>query len=245
MSQYLEELRKHIAIFLWHTINRSAQWVNKPKFHILLHLPYSIERFGPACLFSTKNFESFNSLLRQALVHSNRHQPGRDVGLSFINFETMQLILSGARIWNSKKKSISVAGYKVTQIFQDNHQIQKLMGYNRSLLVSADFSPFPMRAPLQHKKPSPIPTDLQQITQGRVSQVWRLQLSQHDILGTGFFVVVHPYASSLIISHLSSSRTNHSISIRLPKVAALTLSWDESSPCGKWNMRIAHTTGFI
>ncbi|KAA1138282.1 hypothetical protein PGTUg99_028945 [Puccinia graminis f. sp. tritici] len=73
MQQYLDELRKHIDIFFWHAIHTNVQWVNKPKFHMLKHLVEAIARFGPACLFATEKFESFNSVLRHASVHSNRH----------------------------------------------------------------------------------------------------------------------------------------------------------------------------
>jgi hypothetical protein len=72
MAQYLNKLRKHIDIFLCLLVDRMAQWVNKPKFHILKHLPDCIESLGCASLFETKQFESFNSVLWTASVHSNR-----------------------------------------------------------------------------------------------------------------------------------------------------------------------------
>jgi hypothetical protein len=42
METYIPDLKNHIDIFLNHLIQDSAQWSNKPKFHMLLHLPESI-----------------------------------------------------------------------------------------------------------------------------------------------------------------------------------------------------------
>ncbi|KII83172.1 hypothetical protein PLICRDRAFT_66300, partial [Plicaturopsis crispa FD-325 SS-3] len=36
------------------TCRLTPRWFNKPKFHILLHLPDHIRRFGPAILFATE-----------------------------------------------------------------------------------------------------------------------------------------------------------------------------------------------
>ncbi|KNZ49546.1 hypothetical protein VP01_4946g3 [Puccinia sorghi] len=43
MTTSLSNICKYIRIFLHHTIKMSARWANKPKFHMLLHLPESIE----------------------------------------------------------------------------------------------------------------------------------------------------------------------------------------------------------
>jgi hypothetical protein len=42
MSVYIADLKNLIDIFLNQIIQDSGQWVNKPKFHMLLHLPDSI-----------------------------------------------------------------------------------------------------------------------------------------------------------------------------------------------------------
>jgi hypothetical protein len=54
MQLYISDLKKHIDTFFYHIIQDSAQWVNKAKFHMLLHLPESILRYGPASLFATE-----------------------------------------------------------------------------------------------------------------------------------------------------------------------------------------------
>ncbi|KAF8694557.1 hypothetical protein RHS03_08166, partial [Rhizoctonia solani] len=58
---YLNELRELIHDFLLLTAECSPSiMILKPKFHFLVHLPAYIRRFGPALLFSTERFESFN-----------------------------------------------------------------------------------------------------------------------------------------------------------------------------------------
>lgn len=52
---YLQaELEKTIDYFLDCTCRLTPRWFNKPKFHVLLHLPQHIRRFGPAMLFATR-----------------------------------------------------------------------------------------------------------------------------------------------------------------------------------------------
>ncbi|KNZ44041.1 hypothetical protein VP01_9567g1, partial [Puccinia sorghi] len=75
MANFQADLKTHISNFLHHTIKSTAQWHNKPKFHMLVHLPDSILRFGSAPLFSTEKFESYNGILRNASTHSNRLAP--------------------------------------------------------------------------------------------------------------------------------------------------------------------------
>ncbi|KNE93254.1 hypothetical protein PSTG_13366 [Puccinia striiformis f. sp. tritici PST-78] len=83
MAAYQVQLHLHIDHFLAHLIKASAQWVNKPKIHMLRHLGHSILRFGPAVIFSTKKFECFNGVLRQSSIHSNKQAPGRDIAVAF------------------------------------------------------------------------------------------------------------------------------------------------------------------
>jgi hypothetical protein len=65
-------LEAAIHHFLNSACRVTPQWFNKPKFHVLLHLPNHIRRFGPAMLFATEGFESFNAIIRAASIHSNR-----------------------------------------------------------------------------------------------------------------------------------------------------------------------------
>lgn len=59
----------------------------KPKFHFLVHLTSYIRRFGPALLFSTERFESFNGVFRAASMFSNRHSPSRDIAMKLAEID--------------------------------------------------------------------------------------------------------------------------------------------------------------
>lgn len=88
-------LTREIHYFLACAARWTHRWFNKPKFHILLHLPEHIRRFGPAILFATEAFESFNAIIRAKSVHSNRHAPSRDIALAFAQGNRIRHLLSG------------------------------------------------------------------------------------------------------------------------------------------------------
>lgn len=64
-------LEQEIEKFLLITAHWTCGWFNKSKFHIILHLLSHIRRMGPAILFATEAFESFNAVIRAKSVHSN------------------------------------------------------------------------------------------------------------------------------------------------------------------------------
>jgi hypothetical protein len=84
-----------IENFLLITARWTCGWFNKSKFHIILHLPSHIRRMGPAILFATEAFESFNAVIRAKSVHSNRQAPSRDIALGFAQGNRIRHILSG------------------------------------------------------------------------------------------------------------------------------------------------------
>ncbi|KAJ7603920.1 hypothetical protein FB45DRAFT_1085359 [Roridomyces roridus] len=88
-------LAAEINHFLACAAHWTTRWFNKPKFHILLHLPDHIRRFGPASLFATEAFESFNAIIRAKSVHSNRHAPSRDIARAFAQGNRIRHLLSG------------------------------------------------------------------------------------------------------------------------------------------------------
>lgn len=58
-----QQLETAILDFMTATVRWTPRWFNKPKFHLLLHLPFHVRRFGPAILFATETFESFNAVI--------------------------------------------------------------------------------------------------------------------------------------------------------------------------------------
>ncbi|KAL1698388.1 hypothetical protein EV121DRAFT_218261 [Schizophyllum commune] len=95
INGYIAKLRAAIDNFLDDVCALTPQWFNKPKFHILLHLPDHVRRFGPAMLFATEGFESYNAIIRSASVHSNRHAPSRDIALQMARASRVRHLLSG------------------------------------------------------------------------------------------------------------------------------------------------------
>ncbi|KAF6747885.1 hypothetical protein DFP72DRAFT_821319 [Ephemerocybe angulata] len=95
IDEHLNQLHYEINQFLIRTARWTPGWFNKPKFHIIVHLPNHIQRFGPAILFATEAFESFNSVIRAKSVHSNRQAPSRDIALAFAQGNRVRHLLSG------------------------------------------------------------------------------------------------------------------------------------------------------
>ncbi|KAH9946550.1 hypothetical protein B0H21DRAFT_822615 [Amylocystis lapponica] len=92
LSEYSVALEHAITNFMAATTLWTTQWFNKPKFHLFLHLLGHIRRFGPAALYSTEGFESYNLVIRLRSIHSNRHAPSDDIAENF-SF-CMQFIIS-------------------------------------------------------------------------------------------------------------------------------------------------------
>lgn len=63
-----------------------------------MHLPTYIKRFGPAILYATEGFESYNFLIRLRSVHSNRHAPSSDIGDAFAFLHAVRHLVSGGYV---------------------------------------------------------------------------------------------------------------------------------------------------
>ncbi|KZP26247.1 hypothetical protein FIBSPDRAFT_732946, partial [Athelia psychrophila] len=95
LDRHVEEITEAIHHFLTCTARWTPRWFNKPKFHIILHLPEHIRRFGPAILFATETFESFNALIRSLSVNSNRQAPSKDIARGFAHANHIRHFMSG------------------------------------------------------------------------------------------------------------------------------------------------------
>ncbi|EFP89671.2 uncharacterized protein PGTG_15634 [Puccinia graminis f. sp. tritici CRL 75-36-700-3] len=194
MELYLKTLQEKLDNFMYLLIMMSAQWVNKPKFHMLLHLPDSIRRFGPASLVATEKFESFNGLLRNASVHSNRHSPGRDLAISFANYECMRALGSGGDLFNYIENRYFRPSPQVTEMFKDR-MIQKAMGYNEQLANKS--TTIIASYPTKKAPPISIPQYLQDTYPNKTFEVViTLHLDSHTVLKRNTFVQVKSSESS-------------------------------------------------
>ncbi|KAI8983315.1 hypothetical protein BD414DRAFT_515805 [Trametes punicea] len=92
---YKDALQSAIDYFLEATCKLTPRWFNKPKFHLILHLPEHIRRFGPAMLFATEGFESFNAVIRSHSIHSNHGAPSHDIAIGMAHHHRIRHLLSG------------------------------------------------------------------------------------------------------------------------------------------------------
>lgn len=139
LNSYLPQKQLEYAIcdFLKATAAWNIVWFNKTKFHLLLHLPNHIRVFGPAYLFATEGFESYNAVIRTRNIHSNRQAPSRDIAYAFSYLHAIRHLVSGGLfavrdyqgsiIWRS-------AGPGVLALVEDI-EYQNLMGLKPVLNV--------------------------------------------------------------------------------------------------------------
>ncbi|KNZ51287.1 hypothetical protein VP01_400g11 [Puccinia sorghi] len=70
-------------------------------------------------------------LNQSASIHSNCHSSGRDIANTISNYQSMCLALS-AYMWDKKRNKYTKPSHQVTEIFKNNHNIQKFMGLNET-----------------------------------------------------------------------------------------------------------------
>ncbi|KAH9810786.1 hypothetical protein DFH28DRAFT_1064014 [Melampsora americana] len=133
MKTYLDKLDIMISQFLDHLISLNARWVNKPKFHMLVHLQESIQRFGPASLFATEKFESFNGVMQHTSVHSNHHSPGQDIANSFNTQLMMRIFISGASFFDHDLQTRVFGGHQLQGLLSSVLELFQAMGLDKDM----------------------------------------------------------------------------------------------------------------
>lgn len=127
------ELSRAIEDFLDITAECSPSiLILKPKFHFLVHLPVYIRRFGPAILFSTERYESFNHVFRLTCVHSNRASPSRDSCQTFAAQDMIKHIASGGFWFSSARKKWVRAGSEILNYVIDHPECAQYLGLPRT-----------------------------------------------------------------------------------------------------------------
>ncbi|OAV95271.1 hypothetical protein PTTG_09104 [Puccinia triticina 1-1 BBBD Race 1] len=191
MNLFQDQLSQHIRQFLFLLVKNTAQWVNKPKIHMLLHLLDSISRYGPASLFATEKMEGYNSILRNASVHSNQHSPSRDIGVSFGDYHNLRHLVSGGFFYDYKRKVYCSAGVGVVGIFANNRSIQRSMGFNSGALDNSSGSyPSIRKWRVLESLKVGTPAELQSFLTGyEITQVHEVSWTCKDVILPGSFVV--------------------------------------------------------
>ncbi|KAJ7844241.1 hypothetical protein B0H14DRAFT_2585305 [Mycena olivaceomarginata] len=137
IDAHIALLTKEIDSFLLHAARWTNLWFNKPKFHIILHLPAHIRRFGPAILFATEAFESFDAIIRAKSVHSNRHAPSRDIAQAFAQGNRIRHLLSGGLFLLTSHSTDAELPLQVTPKFSKDRNLWKTVGAGPKHLVES------------------------------------------------------------------------------------------------------------
>jgi hypothetical protein len=94
----------------------------------VVHLPAYIRRFGPAILFSTERYESFNHIFRLACIHSNRQGPSQDTCRIFARQDIVKHIATGGYWFDAASKKWVRAGDKVLSYVEEHPEQARLLG---------------------------------------------------------------------------------------------------------------------
>lgn len=105
--------------------------ISKPKFHFLKHLPFYIQRFGPALLFATERYESFNTPFRLSCIYSNRLAPSRDSARIFANLDRVKHIASGGWWYNPQEQKWESASTRVVNLVRSQKEYAQLLGMSQ------------------------------------------------------------------------------------------------------------------
>ncbi|KAI8448199.1 hypothetical protein BY996DRAFT_8690894 [Phakopsora pachyrhizi] len=109
---------------------------------MLIHLSQSIAQFGPASLFATEKFESYNGVVCQASIHSNRQSPSRDIANTFLNYSAIRYCLSGGYLQTESSRSNISSSYQVKNLLQNTPSIQNLLGLDSQTFKQKSRFPF-------------------------------------------------------------------------------------------------------
>ncbi|KAI0362301.1 hypothetical protein OH77DRAFT_1389783, partial [Trametes cingulata] len=155
LPEYEKRLERAIEDFLAATALWTTQWFNKPKFHLFVHLLKHIRRFGPAILFATETFESYNLVIRLRSVNSNKHAPSLDIARSFSHLHAVRHLVSGGYVMRDVKgEQISPrqAGEGVLSLLHDQ-EFRDLMSMSRLFpqTRAGYYHPLDSKAPQSNK----------------------------------------------------------------------------------------------
>ena len=89
-----------------------------------------IRQFGPAILFSTKRYESFNHVFRLTSIYSNCQAPSCDACQLFVAQDHVKHVVTG-RFWNDPSVGKWVkAGPAITKYLNDHPCQYRLLGFS-------------------------------------------------------------------------------------------------------------------
>ncbi|KNZ48326.1 hypothetical protein VP01_574g6 [Puccinia sorghi] len=170
MEEHKTNMKINMKNFLYHVCLMTGKWANKQKFYMLLHLPDSTRRFGTASLFATEKFEIYNGIIRTSSVHSNCLSPGRDLAISFSNYQVLRFLVS------------------VQSVFQDTPLVQRSLGYNSIILQHGQRYPSIYGRSPKHDPKQEIPLVLKiKYPNSNIKKLVSIKLSTKEVLREGIF----------------------------------------------------------
>ena len=148
--------------------------ISKPKFHFLVHLPAFIRRFGPAILYSTERYESFNHVFRLSCIYSNRQAPSRDSCNTFAAQDRVKHISTGGYWLDTCTRRWVQAGQTILDYMSTHNEVLSWLGLPKESKLTP--GGFPLTYP-------PLKTiDILQVRQNlSTSRLWPNQDNIHVI----------------------------------------------------------------
>lgn len=148
LSQADIDVAVNNVLDLWGTLD-PERITEKYKLHVLAHLKYDIARFGPAILFATETFESWNSVFRSCSILSNHQSPSRDIAETLANMERVKHFISGGR-WMDENGEYVCAGEGIRDCFENDSNIRRRLGLNTDAAEKGE--PGTVTPPLSYPK---------------------------------------------------------------------------------------------
>jgi hypothetical protein len=153
---YQADLTNAIDDFLASTALWTTEWFNKSKFHVLVHLPDHVRRFGPAILFATEGFESYNAVIRLRSIHSSRQAPSKDIAESFSHLHAVRHLVCGGAFSVPGIPTLCFPGVHVRSLLS-NPRFAAILGRGEILLDDMETeATLPDKVALS-KRPQPVP----------------------------------------------------------------------------------------
>jgi hypothetical protein len=136
--KYIATVEQTVGVFLKDlrqfdiAIDNSSPYCHLIKSHQLVHLGDNLRRFGCALHYETERGEQLNKFIREHIFHTNRHNPTRDIAISFSRESLLRNILDGG-FWKNSDGSMVKIGRKAKNWIQENSApfYEKLLGGSR------------------------------------------------------------------------------------------------------------------
>lgn len=122
---YMWRLKALLDDFLREVNNLDERLLAKRKFHLLLHAPQHIERFGPLINCCTESEEAFNSKVRLNTLFQNRQALSRDTATQFATYTGLRHVFMGGWFSSTNRTWIQ-SGAKMQELSQQKEIVDML-----------------------------------------------------------------------------------------------------------------------